>query len=195
MALTRALAKHIDALVFTRPGIPTVAFTLKRVYAEWPDAEDNIDFPSVSILAGESLYDDSLLTPGFVEGTHGVFAPGTALVQLAELTERIQLDVWAATPEEREAVVAGLESALNPRDGAYGLDLPLEDYYNRMASYLLHGVEFIDGEESATNVRRAIIRIDAIAPVVALRHVALMQPQIVIEAGVNMDVAARVEGG
>ena len=190
LAIARALARYLETLVFTRSGPPDVLFKLKRVWDEWPDAETRIDYPSASVLPGTAEYDDSLLTPSFVEGTFGQFAPGTALVQQAELTERIQLDIWASSREEREAIVAGIESALNPREDAYGLDLPMPDYYEREASYVLHGVQFIDDEGSARNERRAVMHIDAIAPVVALRHTSLMLPRVTVAVGATLDVTA-----
>jgi hypothetical protein len=195
-ALTKALKTYFASLLFQRPGGgERFRVTAKNVLEEWPDPEHKMTYPSISIAPGTGEYGMLSLTPSVEEDTYEVYSPSTALVQLAEYTETFQVTVWGADSGERRALVAGLESAMVPSDATYGVWLRTEDYFDRIGSYQLMRVEWIDGEETARNVRRADLYIDARIPVVKLMAFRPMEPKVDVEVVEVVSAEVLVEDG
>lgn len=170
-AMLDALKAYVEGIEYLRPGPGGARFRVKpeNVIPEWPDAGFEFEYPSISFGPGAGEDETIGLTPIVDEGSFGVYAPGTAIVQLAEYVERLQVTVWAADRFERRAMLAGLRSAFTPTEGQGCVRLrTTKEYFERVAVFAWESVEVIDGEESVRGQRRADIYLDARIPVVRL---------------------------
>lgn len=181
-AMRKALKEYLLELTFQRPEGERFKLRRKDVHTEWPDPEKKMNYPSVAIVGGIGLH-ESLggFNPTVAEETFNEFGYGTALVQIAEYVEEIQLSLWGADKGARRALLACVINALTPGEFKYGLDLATTNYFDRVASFQLIREQLIDGEETVRNVRRADLYIEGRIPVVQLRPFNTIRPQIEVE--------------
>lgn len=147
--------------------------TRSECHIEWPENVENIHYPSIGVLAGDSDHDPIGLSPVVDESTKDRFGCGTALWRLWDYKEVLQLEVWASSRAERRALVEGLQQALSPSESVSNLRLLLPTYFNQRASYTLLGAIRAD-DGAAKNRRRAVLRMELRYDVVRLARYAPM---------------------
>jgi hypothetical protein len=188
-AMVRALKEWFATLKFKRPdtrgpGVEGEPFVVKapNILEEWPDPEKKLVYPSIAITEGTGVHETLGLTPIVDEASYNVYSPFTALVQLAEYAETLQITLWAADRGERRALLAGLVSAMNPVPNQYGFKLKVSrEYFDRIATFQLVREQLIDGEETVRNVRRADLFVEARIPVVKLMPFRELDPRVELE--------------
>lgn len=138
--------------------------------------------PAIGMAGGAS--EDELLhlgPPDVDDDTWGVAGPGTALAWIGDYRERVTVEVWAGSDDERSAVMRALRRAFRPADGLGTLALELADYHRVVARYELAGGQVIDDQDAARNRRRAVLQVDVEAQVVEVVGAAKMRPGVRVE--------------
>lgn len=188
-ARTHALkefAKFLSLLRFNRPGkkggsLEAFCINLKNIHIDEPDNIENLRFPAIGFLPARAQYETFGLGPARLdEATKDVFAPGTALLQIAEYREVVIMEVWATKIPERRAIVAGLETVLGSFENSWALTLLLPDYFNRTATFALNERQNID-TDAVRNRRRAHFFIDLTVNVVKLVNINTLIPYAVVD--------------
>lgn len=162
-AMAMALRRLIEGLVF--PGSQAQRFA--EVFDEWPSFLENQECPAACILPGEFRYSDAYFTPRLLEETwEPKGMPGWALNKTAELQTDFQLGVRTNLIAERAIIMRAVEEAFqHGTDLRYGVILPLPDYYQLSARFVLTGGSVIDNEDTAMREKRdAAFTISAYAP-------------------------------
>lgn len=162
----------------TRDSEP-VEFQIQRcrMFVEQPEADITLAFPAIAVLPNNNAPEAEWLGPpvliddgrqGIEPATYEGFGDHTVLVQTAELSEEVILDMWFETRAQRRAVQAGLEtSVLNTQAGPLYLTLP--DYYDRIAVFTFKGSRRFDGDFAVKNRRELQVtlnlRVECVFPV------------------------------
>jgi hypothetical protein len=147
------MAKQIDtitALVYELAEyLKTALPELEDVKTEFPTANDELNYPCITITAGN---------PGYVPLDPYLFEQGETLNHrtlakyvIGEYDATLQLDLWTGSKPERAALRERLNLALNPRahEGFTGLGLMLKQYHNSWANLSSDGVGIADAEASS----------------------------------------------
>lgn len=152
-AVKRGLAEYIGVLSFVVPSGRQV--TLQRSLYDWADHEEKAVYPSAIVYStSDGNYDASRFTPGVSNGCKT--EDGAYLIELAEYTVPLLLEVHANDPEERIALAMMLEDALNPVTWMYGFKLVLPHYHGLFAKYELLTKKFPDDRQSVISRNRLI---------------------------------------
>lgn len=190
-AMVGALLAYLGGLTFKRPGPQGERFRIKgrNLLPHWPDNEQKLEYPTVSIPGTPGTYQAVGFTPTVDERSYGVYAPRTCLVQLHEYVEILQVTVWAASTGELRAMLAKIEGSLSPMESKHGLKLTTEDYFDRVAYFALVSSVLVE-EEVVRGQRRADVMVEGRIPVVRLAAFGRMQPRVqvdVVEASESLD--------
>ncbi len=165
---------YINRLTFSRtgePGAPSVPYRigLDRIHTEQPNDPTILRFPSISMIGSEAEVDTyGLGPPQMDEATADVFGAGTVLVSLSEHVEELNVELWADEIPQRRSLVSGMHEAMMPLETSASLMLKLPSYYDRVASFSLMGVTYIDDPDVIRGRRRAQLRVLLNVPTVAL---------------------------
>lgn len=175
-AMAVALQRHLENLVFSKPGNP--AYRFSEVHDTWPSYLQRYVPPSACILPGEWTYGDALFTPHLLEDTWEVAGePGFGLYKLSELETDFQISFRTDEVAERAGILRGIEESFRaPRllmDDAqgprFGLLLDMPEYYALKGRFALKSARLIDDEERAVREQRdAVVVINAQAPQVTV---------------------------
>lgn len=183
----RELRKFISLLVFNRPGrkggkLESFTIEPKNIHLEQPDHVKDMRFPAIAFIPGRGRYETFGLGPARLdESTYNVYAPGTALVQIAEYTEMLTLEAWATKIPERRAIIAGLETVLGSFDNSWSLTLRIPNYFNRTATFSLAERQNIDEPDNVRNRRRAHMFIELTVGIVRLVNVTDLTPYVALD--------------
>ena len=163
-AAKRGLAEYLSQLALQLQGGRLVRFA--RMYDVWPDKEDEIEFPAgIVYTTGPGTYDASRFTPS-VAKKHDL-KNGKFLVQYAEYSVALNLEVWARDSEQRIGMVILVEQALTAVDYQYAITLDLPHYFNARAQYAMESSVFPDTEVDVfQHHRKAVFSISSRLPLV-----------------------------
>lgn len=190
-AMARALVELVRGRSFTAPGGPV---RLLEVYEEWPDLNDGNVAPAACVLPdGDLTISAPQATPALMEDTwERQGEPGFGLYKLGEGTKDFLLEVRASSPEERSAVVGGLEDllAVDPevlmtdQGTRYGVVVELGDYYRVPARFtLLSSRKLDDSDSAAKNIEEAQLVVRCDAPKVIVGPVQPFKLNLVVSTG------------
>jgi len=199
----RLLRRYLAALTFYRTGAtvidpetrqPTagapVAFAIPEnsIHIEWPDYEEDLVFPCISLLATAPAEMLAIGLTGYVEeNSRDVFAPGTIVQWMSEYKENIALEIWASSKAERRAILSGLEAALSPTEQMYGLRFSMPDYFNELVCFTVSNREIFEDPDAARNRRRARLMIEMRFNLVALVNYNPLVGIVKVEVDVDQD--------
>lgn len=139
------LAAYLEAAVWTiRASDPTktVRFKLNSVLPEWPNEDDEIDYPrgAISVITNERQAHN--FVPTCLESTWDQFGEGTVLWKTDERQILFQVDFWVTNRPERQAIAAGLDEYFCPSEGRAGIMLegPIQ-YWSQPIRFVLDSAE------------------------------------------------------
>lgn len=161
--------------------------SISAVYREWPDANQEMTFPSVSITSGKPRFTRCapyLLTTGAVASHQA-----TTTYVIGQYDLDMQLDVWTRYNIQRSQLYELVNQALNPVDDI-GLVLTLSDYYSQIASFLQVDVDFLGDSQAATvNEWRVMMMLKATCNAVGSRtdYIITQDPELVFTTPDNID--------
>ncbi len=181
------LATYLSLCRFSRTGgvgEQPIVFRIPRdsIFPEQPDNVVDAPLPSIGVVANEGQHENYNLGPPEVhDATADVYGKGTALVELGDYVEELNLEVWAATIPERRALTTGLREAFSPLEESSALRLKLPDYYDRIATFELIGTRRIE-DTAHLGRRKAQLRVRLTVPEVALvRYVRFTRVEAIVE--------------
>ena len=122
-------------------GAPSDPFALdlNRVFIEYPDNVETLQFPSIAFVPGRGQYipRSALGGASVAEDTYNQNGPGSALLIAVDYKEAFTIEIWASKIAERRAMVAAIETMFFSYDGTTDLRIILEDYYGLVATFTL----------------------------------------------------------
>ncbi len=169
---------------------------LDQIHDEMPDDVVDLKFPSIGFLPqpGPGVHDAmGLGGPVVLEGTYGLYGPGTAVVRFGEYIEPFTIEVVAPKKATRRAVVAGLETVLRmvADDGTLTLGLPA--YFDAVAAFELTGKLYIDDPYVAQNRRKVHLYVTLTVSDLWLAHgMARFQPSVLTQVYTELQVEVEV---
>lgn len=143
---------------------------LKEFYDEWPQANETLDMPCVSIITLNPEFRP--LMPYYIKPTDPEIAAHKADVKyvVGIYDIPIQLDIWARNKEERDDLFDAVFNALNPTISPMGLVLGLEQYHNQLCDFVMTGHEHGDSaERSERDEWRTTLKLLATCKAVRIR--------------------------
>ena len=160
-ALARGLKEYLEDVELVWEGGRLVSFASAE-YA-WAEPEVPEIYPAAVLLgAAPAEYDGGDFTP---RNMRVADETQRYLRAVSELAQDFELQIWATDPEERMALTAMVEDALNPTDWMFGLRLRLPFYFGAHATYEPQSVHYDDAEDDAQRRwRRAVISVRANVP-------------------------------
>lgn len=138
------------------------------VLGEWPDANQELKMPSLTIFSGEPKYMNrppeqvSVTDP---DANHQVVV--TEIV--GEYDTKFQLDLWCANKLTRNQILGQLLTALNPDESTMGLSLKLDQYFGEWVRFDLDGHVLVDDDAGAQRRERRA-KIDLLVNCRAIRQ-------------------------
>lgn len=179
-----ALAAYLRQAVFIRYGndlVPDVLFKLCHVFYEWPDPQQELQYPSASIIDnGAVMMLGHNFTPTPLEDTWNVHAPRSMLWKLADISYLMQVDFWLQTPADREAVAAALPGLFAPGEGQSNVYLQGSDkYFGLPVRVALESYQRMDTPQAIWEQEHRLmaqVRVDV--DVVELRCAVELQPEV-----------------
>lgn len=188
-ALTRGLKEYLQGVSAATITGRDVRF--KSALDQWADPEITASWPALAVYAdGPGIYEDSQFSVDASNGELLPDDPGTSrvtknyLIKTSELAVNVTVDVWCSDRGERTALVAALESALNPVDFMYGVRLNLPHYHGVRGRFELTQQVYEDDENTAKQrIRHAMLVVKGQVPVVVVRKLPLGSPRPVLDAG------------
>lgn len=188
-ALSRILAAYLATLEFavsgTRGPISTsdVRFKLEHVLEDWPDPDQQLVYPSASIVVPDIGMSRHAFAPTALEETLGVYdcpgiLDGSVLWKLGEQDVELQVDFWLNSVPARDAVAARLPGAFAPGESAMRVMVEgTPEYWSLPARFALVG--WADKDEPGTayaHERRLTATIRGTIDVVELRCATRLDP-------------------
>lgn len=187
-AALKRFSDYLACIVFQRlnPPGPPEAYQLPRdgFFVEWPDeiAPEDLKFPAIVFEPGRYTLDPKGFTPAADESSRDVYCPGTVLVSAVEYVERVTLEVWASTRQQRRTILAGIEWALHPVEQMSGVRLRLPDYYGQTVHFDALEGQNIDDEDSGRRRRRSEMVFEMRFDLVTLRRYQTLRPSVEVAA-------------
>lgn len=151
------------------------------VYPDWPNKNENIVFPAVSVLARE---------PRFQRCSPYLHRQGTVDEDtnqavneyvIGAYTLPVQVDIWARSKKERATFVDRFIAAVQPVTPV-GLVLTLADYYSLKANTTMLGYRWLDDEKTpSTQEWRCVVEmeIDCKAIRTTTDYIITQEPELV----------------
>ena len=176
--LTDRLKLYLESFGFnTADG---TAIQIKAINADWPEPEDEIVHPAITIQSGEGAghLEETSLDANLIEDTYD---GEKALVDYGDFITSLEIGVVCGNQIDRDNILEGLEDALNPEIDRCGLYLSLPDYHKIEAEYIFG--ENIDGESgglsgAARGEREASFHGEARIPYLKKRNAVVMRVQV-----------------
>lgn len=186
-AAAEALQGFLLAANFLRWGGPgageDVSFKLLRVFRQWPEASQAMEYPCASITDAEDVpYQAHSIVPTPLEETYDQFGPGTVLWKLAEVATTFQVDFWCEDDPTREAIAAALPSLFSPGEDQFGVVVqgPPTYFGRRVRLSLLAAQRMDTGSTVYVRERRWMARVRAEVDEVALRRATLAAVNVLL---------------
>lgn len=201
-AMLRVFRLYLSELVFVMPTGRNLDGTYKteefripkeNIHISTPDAEQEVQFPSIVILGSKGNYETLGLNGYWDESTYNKFAPGTLLQWMYEYNEVVTLEIWANKRAQLWSLMSGIETGLTPTEQRYGIYLRCKDYYDQVARFSPNDREIVENPGDAVlnrRIGRITVEMDMIA--VQLVNAKLMEPTV--EVSVD-DVPPDCSGG
>ena len=192
-AVRRALAEYLEQVEYEVAGR---RYYFRRVYEEWAEPEEKAAHPTAVILpGGTGSYAAKSLTPTLDMRERLPPPDNRYLVVPAEWTQEVIVEVWGNDPEERMALSAMVERALNPVFWKFGFVLEMPHYFNARAVYSLRTKTLqMTEENSLRRFRIAAFVLQAIAPLVTLYGFPDSRPRFELQAvGPDVEVGVMVD--
>lgn len=197
VAMAETVAEYLKCAVFRvfGNGGTDRDFVLERVFASWPDAREALPYPCASIIEATDTFHEEQFNPQPVESSLGVFDclvgyaqdptfPKTVLWRTADATCDFQVDFWASSIADRQAVEAQLSYLFNPGQERTGVLLGGHPRYyaQPVRATLLHHRQIDEEEQVYPNERRLQTMIRCNVAVVDLRIATILTPRTTVEA-------------
>lgn len=150
------LIAYLKGIIFAT--IDGGSFTVNRFSHELPTHEDEVNTPSISITAGQSVFDGELF-PRILEDTYDD-AKKTVLVKNSDVTIPLQIDCLASLPVQRSEMMRTIERALaGPGIETRGLILDAIGYHGRKIVYIFDSaiMSFETEQGAEVGERRAVL--------------------------------------
>lgn len=165
-AMCRGVQEYLQTL--STPWVGGRDLRFEKVLHTWAQSEDPAVYPSACVYApGPGTYDASSYTSALKNVDIG---PNQYLRKPCELMLDLIVEIYCTAPDERVAISAMMENALNPGDFMYGFLLELPHYFNTRAIYEPTSHEYADeAGDAKRRIRRLLIGITATMPVLQLR--------------------------
>lgn len=155
-----------------------------RIFIEQPDDIEGLRFPSISIIPARGARTEyGLGGPKPIEKTLDKFGKGTVLVQLAEYTEDLVVEVWGSKAPERRSVSAALTRAMRMDQTSYAIRLELPTYFGSIAQFSLGGSTRIDDSDVVRNRRREHLYVNMRVEELALVAANSLKPFVDVTIG------------
>lgn len=166
-AIVRGLCEYLEDMEFSYFG--EREFRLKKAFENWAEFEANAEYPCVFVGdQGDGEYDSSKLTPS-VEMTDMDSPNGLYLVNYGEYSQVLTIQLWATDPVERMALMAMMESQLNPLEWKYGVSVVLPHYFNAVCTFELRYCKYDESrEQSMQRYRIGLMSVEARVPLLRL---------------------------
>lgn len=196
-ALTRGVADYLRTLAIQMPGGRKLLF--EEVLNTWAEPEVPAKYPSAIVYAaGPGTYDASRFAPGINSKDKLPEPDGRYVLQLAEFTLDLSVELWATDPNERVGLVKMLEDAFNPVDWMYGFRLDLPHYYGARASYEMKSLVYMEAEDDAARrYRRAAFTLGGRVPLIRMVDFPQAKPRArldviesIVEVGESTEVTS-----
>lgn len=151
MTAPEAIVKAISAYLKTNMNL------LTKVTDEWPNANQKLELPCITVLIGE---------PDFTQGQNYLTYKGTpntetnqVLVRQCKGTYdfRMKCHLWADSKPQRHKIYDQFLLAMNPQKDVSGLRLQLTSYFNEWATFDIAKHVVMDNEESVQRSERRIV--------------------------------------
>jgi hypothetical protein len=167
----------IQSMKALKSYLETAMPDLKEVLDEWPEANEQLEYPALSMMQGNPQYTN--MFPEFLAKTDLDDDKLTTSDWVVGMWDwKVQLDLWCGSKTERNDLSDKLFQALNPDvvnpDGVKnGLGLQLADYYNIWARFDIADQRIEDSEVESqrrewriqftllANVRQVVSRTDS----------------------------------
>lgn len=193
-AAVAAIAAYLRAQTFVIWGAEAAdtPFQLTEVREEWPEGSTTLDYPSASLIdVTPTVLEAHNFVPTPLEDTLDVFAAGSVLWKIAEVSKLLQLDVFCANIPEREAVAARLPGLFAPGEDASRVVLAGHpQFYCQPVRCSLEEYQRLDEPQRVyESERRLMARIRADIDVVELRCATVLMSSVQVHAGETVDPA------
>lgn len=202
-AALRMLKLYLSELVFIMPtarkpdgSYETAEFRVPKdnIHISTPDAEQEVQFPSIVMLGSKGTYETLGLNNYWDESTYNKYSPGTLLQWQDEYVETITLEIWANKRTQLWSLLSGIETGLTPTETRYGIYLKCKDYFDQVARFSPNDREIVENPGDAVlNRRIARITVEVSIIRVALVNAKLMEPTV--EVSVDDAPPVCVPGG
>lgn len=196
----QAYLKGLEFIQTGRGGETPVAakkFAFRQVFEEWPDPNTDLPYPCASIESAVGVYERASLTPDALPETFGRYdgAKGTArtaLWKLAELVCEYQIDVFANSVGDREAMIARMPGAFAPGEDTDRVLLTGTPLYwcLPVRARLLEHARVDEQDPLYANEWRARFKVRTTIEVVELRCANLLSVRTHLTAGEMVEIAA-----
>ncbi len=182
------IASCIDALATHLTT--ALGASASAVLRGWPESGVELDLDGAAVVAITAIAEERAEVAPRVVETSGT----TYTYKVAELTVRLQIDVWARHRAVLDAMGPTLRAAFSNALPRAGLWLTQSDYYSRPVCYFMEaGALDLDGDSAAQGEWRRTYSVTATTDEVAsTTHVALSQLDVTItttDVNGNGDVA------
>lgn len=193
-AALRAFRDYICALRFFREGTQLhdrIPFKIKPelFYIDYPDNNDAVNFSEGTVTiapTGRFAYSPVGLNSWLEESSANKYGEGTALQIQNDYVETFSLEFWCALKQQRRAFKAGVEQAMMPVEGVSCLRLRAEQYYDRVAKFILKDGSLFDDKNEAIGRRKVQLNIELRIEVVALVRTKPLVPFVQINTDVDV---------
>lgn len=185
-AMAQALAAYLESVWWyvdsgddVDPRDPR--FKLNPIATQWPSSDARLAYPTASIVEiGQTQQTAHNFVPSPLEETWGQFdslighhgePKRTVLWKEAEAVTSFQVDFWADTEADRQAIEAGVAAVFSPGEDRYGILIEgPELYYSRPMRFALEGHRYDDTRETAyAEERRLRCTVSGECDIVSLR--------------------------
>lgn len=177
--------EFLSKLRFTRIGpsgeLAGYNIPIERIFEEQPPDVTRLDMPCISFLPQVESYEALSLGPGnALEETADKYGKGTVVVETANYSEKLTVEVWGSSEAMRRSVRAGIKTALQNSAVSGAMRLTLPKFFDQVASFALVEAENAnDAPEIIKNRRRAMVFVQVNAVDCHLVRYVPFQPTLV----------------
>lgn len=189
----REYITNLDLLVSTGPGKPPERFNIlpENFHIEWPDGEEDLKFPAVTILPAAADYEELSFPPFLLEDTKDVYGRGTAVQVACAWQETLKMEIHATRSAQRQGIKAAIETQMNPLEELGGLRLAMPGYFGETCRFTMTTGEVVDGPDSAKARRKCQLGLLLEHNVVRLVDYVTLRPAVTMDVGLTVQVDQR----
>ncbi len=182
LAVGEVFADFLKTLSFTRYSKDNKpqTFNFAKVSGEWSPPTEQLQYPAASVATPvPEAYDAFGFTPVVYEDTYDA-STGMTLVKYGEWSADLFITIWASDKWMRDAVMEGIESAMNPRLDITGMFLPVPANYGLDARFTLMEAKKLDTSETVfRNELQTLVTIKSRADYVRKVNIPVLKPTII----------------